>query len=84
MGTPRFKINYVDVWKAVRAGLVAIGGAFFAGVMGVVPTLNIATLDIDNVWRVLLLAGCTSVFELLRRYLNDTSGTVTVTGVTQS
>ena len=70
-----FQIDWVDIGKSVRAGLLAGVGAFVAGITGALPTVDL-TEAINNprsAAAFLVLAGVTALFDLIRRALTDYS-----------
>lgn len=68
-------INWTDVAKSLRAGGIALASAFVAGIVGVVPQLDIVTVmrNPRAIVSMVILAGLTSAFDLVRRYLTEYS-----------
>ena len=68
-------IDWADVGKSIRAGALAGAGAFVAGVAGVLPSVSLteAMQNPKAIISVLVLAGLTAVFDLIRRALTDYS-----------
>lgn len=71
-GSPRYSINWLDVWKAVRGSLI-IAGAFL---LYLLLTMLLAFLTGENAGQFAAFAPVaipllSAALELLRRYLSN-------------